>query len=433
MMDKYNVGILNFWPFKNMGGIIQAWALQNIIKSLGHSCMLLNYQIDLYQQQYKNSFVERFANKYLTVSELYPSSIALINSNSMVDTFVLGSDCIWGEWWTILDPSLIYMGSFVNPNKKIISYAPSFGNALFERSESHTQVIKYYLNKIDHISVREKSGVDILKNTFDIDGVQVLDPTLCVDAKEYDELLANSKYHNKDYVFNYSIGIKKEDAAYQKMVAKLAQENVYALSQAGLENIDVEDWLYLIKNSKLLITNSYHACCFALKFNVPFYIFSPYGLDTSRFDSLLGLLNLEDRILRSEDDVKSIKNLYSPINWKTVNSILDNEKKHSVAWLKSSLEAPKDKSRIKPIDSIIKFLYEKIVLQEQYIKLNLQSRVNYENLYNILNYKKNYRKYLKYKILKNFVWGKIKTRYKRKQHLYREKVKAVRMIRKMAL
>src|SRR5699024_2288064 len=114
-------------------------------------------------------------------------------------------------------------------------------------------------------------------------------------------------------------------------------------------------------NAKLLLTNSYHACCFAIIFKVPFLIFAPYSLDTSRFDSLLVMLGLENRILRSKKDVDKFQNLFEPIDWEKVNSILEKEKEKSLKWLKEALEAPKDLSKIKPEDAIIQKLNREII------------------------------------------------------------------------
>lgn len=56
--------------------------------------------------------------------------------------------------------------------------------------------------------------------------------------------------------------------------------------------------------------------------------------------------------------------------------------------------------------------------------------VSKEEMKLVLNYKKNYLKYLKYKILKNFVGGKTKQRYKEKQKIWHEKIRAARKLMK---
>ena len=56
--------------------------------------------------------------------------------------------------------------------------------------------------------------------------------------------------------------------------------------------------------------------------------------------------------------------------------------------------------------------------------------ISKEEIKLVLNYRKNYLKYLKYKILKNFVKGKTKERYKEKQKIWHEKIKAARKLMK---
>ena len=259
-----------------------------------------------------------------------------------------------------------------------------------------------------------------------INATQVIDPTLLLKEEDYFQILNDAKFDKSNYIFNYSIGIKADDEAYKEVINKLQKEDIISLDQKELDKLDVADWLYRIKNSRLLITNSYHACCFSIIFKVPFLIFAPYGLDTSRFDSLLGMLNLQNRILHSKQDVDVFKDLFKPVDWDKVNSILEKEKERSLKWLKDALETPKDLSRIHPSDAMIKHLNDKILDIQEKATLYITQK----DFMDVLEYNQNYRKYIKYKILKNFVFGKTRGRYKRKQKIYHKKIKSARHIKK---
>ena len=423
--QPYDALILNFWTYKNMGGLLQAWALQKTVKSLGYKNALINKKS--YTCQYEGSFIERFANKHLQITAEYDDN-SLGECNLLSDTIILGSDCIWGNWRHKLEPIEIYCGNFIDANKKIISYAPSFGNKALAFNEKDEQLIRFWLHRIDFCSVRETSGVEIL-NKMGINATQVIDPTLLLKKEDYLQILGNIKFDKSNYIFNYSIGIKADDEAYKEVYNKLKKENILSLDQKELDKLDVADWLYHIKNSRLIITNSYHACCFAIIFKVPFLIFAPYGLDTSRFDSLLGMLGLENRILHSKKDVDKFQNLFEPIDWEKVNSILEKEKEKSLKWLKEALEAPKDLSKINPSDAMIKHLNDKI--------LDLQKKtalfITQKDFTDIIEYSQNYKKYIKYKILKNFAFGETRNRYKRKQYVYHEKIRNARRVKKALL
>ena len=128
-------------------------------------------------------------------------------------------------------------------------------------------------------------------------------------------------------------------------------------------------------------------------------------------------------------DINTIENrsdLFEPIDWDRVNSILAKEKDRSLKWLKDALEAPKDLSKINPTDAIIQNLNNKIIN----LQYENQNKISIEGLVNLLNYNKNYRKYLKYKILKNVVFGSTRERYKKKQKIYHEKIRSARRIKR---
>ena len=413
--NKVDCLLLNFWTVQNVGGILQAYALQKIIQNLGYKNKLINLIGPYAASNHKKGFCTRFAKKYMDITAEY-NLLTSVNElkflNEVSDTFIVGSDCVWHNW----GHGFLYFLDFVNLNKKKIAYAPSFGNATYNECFNYKARVKYYLDTFDNISVREDSGVKILKDIFNIEATQTLDPTLIIEREYFDTLIKDIKQTDNNYILNYSIGVKNDDNYYKNIMTKISNENVYNFTQEKLSDINVEDWLVKIKNAKLLITNSYHACCFALRYNVPFWIFEPYGLDFSRFESLLGLLNLENRIIKNRPNDFDLN---EPIDWDKVNAILAKGKERSLKWLKDALDAPKDLSKINPADVIIQSLQEQI--------LDLK---NERNKQKILNYNKNYRKYVKYKILKNFVFGKTRDRYKNKQKIYYEKVKSARRIKR---
>ena len=428
---KYDCAIMNFWPYHNVGGLLEAWALQNILSKLNYSSALIYYN-PFINKPTNEGFVYRFSQKHLIITDLYKTVSSLKDVNHLCNNVILGGDCIWGNWWSKANDfstrRFMYMGSWVDLQKKLISYAPSFGNSYYSGTEQDKLLAKYYLSQIDYISVRESSGVDILKNEFSLDSTRVLDPTLMLSSDEYSNLLMDSKFEIRDYILVYTIGVKKDDIAYNKLIKKLEHKKLYFLDQTQLNSIDVADWLYLIKNCQLLITNSYHALCFALKFNKLFYIFAPYGLDFSRFDSLLNILSLEERMLKSDKDVENIKSLFSPINWNQINNILSIETEYSKQWLCYALESPK-KVKHNGYDAIIKNLSDRINSFTDLNKVNnsnKQQSVSYKELYDVLFYHKNYRRYILFRVLKNFVFGNLYTKFKNKQKYYRNKIDRVK-------
>ena len=419
--NQYDCGILNFWTFKNVGGVLNAFALQKIIEKLGYSNALINYQWPESRILYENSFVQQFANRYLNITEGYYSKSDLKKTNSLFNTFIFGSDCIWCDKW-FLDGT--FFGDFVNIDKKKISYAPSFGHDCYNNPALYN--IKYYLQKFDELSVREEQGVKILENEFNMQATQVLDPTLLLDKNEYEKIIENIDLEIKKPVFSYGINMLGKYAQNRVSLERIFKDNLVYCEQKDIDNIKIEGWLYLINESKLVITSSFHALCFALIFNKEFYIIIEEYLDDSRFYNLLSKLNLTDRIFKNSNDFENNYRNCSPIDWDKVNAILAKEKERSLKWLKDALDAPKDLSKINPADAIIQSLNNKILD----IQAESARKVSVEGLQNVLDYDKNYRKYVKYKILKKFVFGKTRDRYNNKQNIYYEKIKSARRIKR---
>src|SRR5690606_5219388 len=71
-----NIGILTLPLWNNYGGIIQAYALQEVIKELGHSCNLIDYHHNSSKMDQNLFLLKRFIKyKFLKKSDsaYYPS------------------------------------------------------------------------------------------------------------------------------------------------------------------------------------------------------------------------------------------------------------------------------------------------------------------------------------------------------------------------
>ena len=99
-------------------------------------------------------------------------------------------------------------------------------------------------------------------------------------------------------------------------------------------NPSVEDFLALIKNAKYVVTDSFHGTAFSLNFKKDFIIVYPQKYST-RIQSILEILNLENRVAKNEHDLTVIEN---HINYESVTAKLELERKKSLDWIKKSLE-----------------------------------------------------------------------------------------------
>src|SRR5690606_946067 len=123
--------------------------------------------------------------------------------------YVVGSDQVWRNWWGSQDALGYYFFNFLNGRKaKRIAYAPSFGKDKITEVMSGKDVkyIRPYIEKFDHISVREKSGVGMIEKAWGIKGVEVVaDPTLLLDRSDYSRLIQRSsvKHTKMQPIFTY--------------------------------------------------------------------------------------------------------------------------------------------------------------------------------------------------------------------------------------
>lgn len=436
--NKYDVGIFNLWPFKNYGGVLNAYALQTVVEKLGYASILINWQYPLWRKAYPGSFVEEFANKHLKITRPYYTYTELREVNSQIHTFIAGSDCIWAATW--FTDSLNFL-DFTLPEKRRISYAPSFANADYNPPPDLMLSNKYYLDKFDSISVREYSGQQIIKNIFKKEAQVVLDPTLLLDITIYEALIEQTDKETAPYILRYTIDeALKSDENIDTWLDHYPSETIFSYNQFGEEKISISRWLSLIKNARILITNSYHACCFAIIFEIPFWVTQPAATDFSRFDTLLETLRLSHRIIKDTSSLEKI-DLFESIDWKNVHAILAREKERSINWLKAALEKPKDLAAITPTDAIIAQLKSRITNLEDSLSNKLdeitgtimntkENALAKSEFQNVVEFRSNYFKYLKYKVLKNFVFSGTKERYKKKQAIFHEKVREARRVLK---
>src|SRR5690554_1570173 len=214
------IGILTQPLHDNYGGLLQAYALKEVLKEMGHEVVIVNRSFKKlalwrkYASIAKSKIIGRklspnvltkksllnevsahtrkFRDKYFPeLSSEIKSQKDMERLNSMgFDAYIVGSDQCWRPLYS---PSIknYFLDFAVNDTQvKRISYAASFGVSEWEFSESDTLACKNLLKKFDAISLREQSGVDLVKNKLDRDdAVHVLDPTMLLSRERYVSLV----------------------------------------------------------------------------------------------------------------------------------------------------------------------------------------------------------------------------------------------------
>lgn len=351
------IATITFHWATNYGAVLQAYALQKYLISNDYNTEIINYipirvkiLQDLYQRKNKDFFtkernINKFREKHMKISsKKYYTINSLKKASNNYDIFICGSDQIWNESFICSSESkfiffgkkiknLSYYLSFVK-DKKRISYATSFGKEKLE--ESTNILIKKELKLFEHIGVRENSGKKIVE-VLGLKAKVVLDPTLLLNGSNYSELIENKENIQKFDLFSYILhnhkeAIKIDDFIYKKYF------NIENDSKYNNEPIGIEEWLYNIKNSKFVVTNSFHGIVFSILFHTPFIAILIKGSGMNdRIETLLNKLNLKDRIIIDfdEDKIDNIKN--SDIDWDNIDILLDELRKDSFEFLKESI------------------------------------------------------------------------------------------------
>lgn len=326
------IGILTFHWATNYGAVLQCYALQTYLKSLGNEVSVIDYKprhFDytlwnyiwyrkfLNHKKYVNSkkkenVLQEFREKHLTLTKrIYKrSNISKVTSN--FDMVISGSD-------QVLNPSFLFNGEgrrkqstayfldFSFEGKKI-GYAVSFGCTTYPTHAIVT--VSNIINHFDKIGVRENTGLNILRSMNYTHEMKVVpDPTiLCYDILFQDIKPIRPKVSNYycAYILHKNIKIKGA--------------NVFYMDEEH-NPLTMEAWLGAITFSKGLITNSYHGMIMALLHQIPFVILTittgAKGMN-DRLTTLLNTLELEDRICDENDDYMSV--LSQPIDWTKTDS-----------------------------------------------------------------------------------------------------------------
>jgi hypothetical protein len=363
--NKLKIGIATFSWSNNYGAVIQAYALQTYLRGLDHEVQIINYIpynqpagikqyiaktpkaiIWKWENAYKRKVFYRFRNKYLNLtSSVFKSAEDLNKIKDEFNVLISGSDQVWNPKWLDQQKGLweLCFLKFAGENTRVISYAASFGHAEITTMKPEWQeAISRNLLNFDVISVREKSGIEIIKKlTIKNNAFHVVDPTLLIDRNSYDMLIGKSK-KRKPYLFSYMLhGLDNESISLEKLISAdlgidIVKCNANKTSfHKSYQLPSPTEWLGLIKGADMVITNSFHGIVFCLIFHIPFFALLIDGENGSMNTRIIDLLNevgLTSRIV-SKSIVINKKPNYKNVDWLLVDKEIERMRKYSIDFL----------------------------------------------------------------------------------------------------
>lgn len=366
-----NVDIITLHHAENYGSVLQAFALQKKIEELGHVARILDYHPERYTNKGKLRRLKKQSKKFnipllLLIAKIliYPSYLkknkvfsdfvagylklspfsfatndeAKCKLDEWADCYCTGSDQVWNSHWNECVEKALFL-DFIPKTKPAISYAASIG--LSQLPSNEIDETRNLLKKYNRISVRENSGVGIIKQLGFEDVEQCLDPTLLLSKEEWTNYVDDCD-SGKEYILTYNLHHDPEIDKFATTLGGKYHISVRNISYNWHDIVrkghlcwcpSVERFLGLIKNAKFVIADSFHATVFSIIFEKQFVTITP-EIASSRIASILQTLGIENRNLAKYTGVETIE---APIDYISVKRKLSTEIKKSELFLKEAL------------------------------------------------------------------------------------------------
>ena len=227
--------------------------------------------------------------------------------------------------------------SFIPNNSQIkrIAYAASFGVDEWCFSDAETKSCSSLIQRFDAVSTREIDGIDLCKKYLNRNDVlSVLDPTMLLEREDYLYLCPDVPTVNDKILFAYILDVDDNTKEELENIAHKYGLNLIFASAHSNCTLSIEEWLAKFRDAKMVITDSFHGTIFSIIFNKEFYTLCNESRGKTRFISLLSQFNLQDRLY---NDVKSINQNTTQINWININNIKSTLQNKSFTFLSDNL------------------------------------------------------------------------------------------------
>ena len=336
-MKKSRVGIITFTYGDNYGQRLQNLAMQEFLKEYFDEVYtikqippitsfkqiiktLFDSERKIKRQRHKN--FEQFDRKYI---KYHPISISEKNADRFpekeFDYFVVGSDQVWSPYSPDVNSTMFL--TFTSEDKRI-AISPSL--SCEEIPETKIEQFTSYFKGIHYISTREYKGSELVTQIIGREVPTLLDPTLMHNMTFWDKYSKEpSTPLSTQYCLCYCLGAKNDLKDIKCVCKKLGLKLIDLMSDKKYVTLGPSEFLYMIKNANLVITDSYHGTIFSCIFNVPFLNFMRRGSSVnmnSRFDTLYKKLGIEPRILGDVEDEKIMT-----MDFETMKKNIENERK----------------------------------------------------------------------------------------------------------
>lgn len=338
------IGILTFHWATNYGAVLQCYALQEYLRCQGHDVEVINYKPKQYDDNVftflrfrkfmnldeylsgrkKESALAVFRDSRLYQTKRICKCMDIVEIANSYDAVISGSDqvanpsfLLSGEGHGILSPAYFLGFPF---NGKRIGYALSFGCVTYP--EKAREIAAKYIKNFDVISVRERTGIDIVRSMGRDDVVLVPDPTLLQQPNFYHTLADECKVlKNSSYIYSFFI---RHIADRKRSINKVFNGKPILWNNED-DDYTMQGWLSKIKYADFVVTDSFHCVVMCLKLHKPFAVVTEQkgfiGMN-DRFYTLLDRVNLSNNIIYkgNVEDIYALQK--DSIDWSYVDRVM---------------------------------------------------------------------------------------------------------------
>lgn len=355
------IGIVTQPLYANYGGILQNYALQQVLKQMGHDPVTLDYMPSLSFGRYilyagkgllcalstskrhpikpYHHFLQRPANidlfirSNINLTKTVPEYSRRLLEKNGIEALIVGSDQVWRYSYNSHYLEDMYLAFAKDYPCRKIAYAASFGVEKWDYPDAKALEARALIKQFNAVSVREISSAVLIKDNLGTEADVVLDPTLLLEAGDYERFISKPDPSDAPYLAAYILDDNEEKNSYIEALAKAMNLSVKSMTVSA-SGCSIEEWLSTIKNAELVITDSYHGSLFSILFGKQFQTFVNKERGADRFYSLFGQLGLQDRLLESPTLPLASQ---SVIDYSTVSLKLQNLRERSLSYLESAL------------------------------------------------------------------------------------------------
>ena len=347
----------------NYGALLQTYALQHTIESLGHENTVFEYPYatgkkakpgaspkalarffylgfsGFLRRKKMNRLKESFSafhREHLKLSREYRDMNDLRSDPPAADCLISGSDQVW-NLHTLREFIPARFLDFGDEGARRISYAASIEDT--DYSDAEKEMVRDYLKRFDRISLREQSAKDYIDGFAGADTVRVVDPVFLLTADEWRKLEKTPRIGG-DYILCYQV---QSNPRMQEVVDRLKKMTGWKIvsvcnspirwirSDKTFFDVSPEEFIGLYDHASAVVSASFHGAALGILFGKP-----TYGLVKAtrgnRIRELFGLFGTEDYCISGSKTLP-----FPGEGIEGVAGILEKERSRALSFLTDSL------------------------------------------------------------------------------------------------